>query len=259
MGVRYSPEHVDATDIHERQYSSRLDVAGGASLLFFHAERARAAVRVPVDGTGAAEPLTDGSGLAQHALSISPDDRWLAFFVAHPENGSDIWVVPLPRSPSTTTESSDAQAEGERQPRPVLEGPFNERWAAFSPDGRWLAYASDETGRSEVYVQPFPVTGAKTRLSTEGGNTPVWARNGRELFYVNGTTMMVVGIATEGRLDVGSPERLFDADERLDSNNYDVSPDAERFIMVQSDPSSSTELRLVINWFEELKELVPTR
>lgn len=87
----------------------------------------------------------------------------------------------------------------------------------------------------------------------------MWARNGRELFYVNGTTMMVVGIATEGRLDVGSPERLFDADERLDSNNYDVSPDAERFIMVQSDPSSSTELRLVINWFEELKELVPTR
>ena len=139
---------------------------------------------------------------------------------------------------------------------PVLDGPFNEVRAAISPGGRSLAYASDETGQYEVYVQPFPGPGAKARVSTEGGRDPVWARNGRELIYRNGGTMMVVAITTEGGLDAGNPERLFDADELLDST-YDVGPDAERFIMVRSDPS--TVLRLVIDWFEELKDLVPTR
>ena len=124
---------------------------------------------------------------------MSPDGRMLAFH----EHGlalPDLWVLSL---------------EGDGEPQPFLQTPFNEAASWFAPDGRWLAYVSNESGRVEVYAQPFPGPGGKYQISTEGGRGPLWHR--RELFYLtpNGG-MMAVDIAAEGALTAGTPRLLFE-------------------------------------------------
>ncbi len=127
----------------------------------------------------------------------------------------------------------------------------------FSPDGRWLAYVSDESGRDEVYMQPFPGPGGKRQISTEGGREPVWARNGRELFYRQGDELMAVEITLEP-FTAGKPTMLFEG--RYDRSyvagaNYDVTPDGQRFVFIKSSAEelAVTQLNVVLNWFEELK------
>jgi serine/threonine-protein kinase len=152
----------------------------------------------------------------------------------------------------------------DREERPLLETAFNEHSPMFSPDGRWFAYGSDETGREEVYLRPYPGVGGKRSISTDGGTEPLWAPNGRELFYRDGDKMMAVSIETDPELRVGSPEVLFEErfaiTHRADApRNYDVSRDGQRFLMVQTvDEPTPTQLNVVLNWFEELKRLVPT-
>jgi WD40-like Beta Propeller Repeat len=97
-----------------------------------------------------------------------------------------------------------------RQTHPITSTPFNETIPAFSPDGKWLAYQSDESGRDEVYVQPFPAGGSKTLVSVDGGTEPVWSGNGRELFYRNGDHMMTAAVTTQPVFRVSKPELLFD-------------------------------------------------
>ncbi len=137
---------------------------------------------------------------------------------------------------------------------------FQERSVSLSPNGRWLAYVSDRSGRDEVYVRPFPDAGASLQhVSAEGGVEPVWAHCGGELFYRNGANEMVAVQFTEAptfatvREDV-----LFSMDDYLTSNGspmYDVSPDDQRFVMLRTDAEFGyTELILVENWFEELRQ-----
>jgi hypothetical protein len=135
----------------------------------------------------------------------------------------------------------------------------------FSPDGRWLAYMSNESGRDEVYVQPFSVTGlgGTKQISVDGGTEPVWAPDGRELFYRNGDKMMAVTIVTDPELSVGTPRLLFEKrflpGPMWARRNYDVSPDGQRFLMIQREQDLvPTEIIVILNWFEELKRLVPT-
>jgi serine/threonine-protein kinase len=140
---------------------------------------------------------------------------------------------------------------------------FGERSPAISPDGRWLAYVSTLSGREEVYVSPFPeASSALRQVSTDGGREPVWAHNGRELFYRNGANELVAVQVSEGpsfawdRQDV-----LFSTEDYLDSDGYrqyDVSPDDRRFVMLRISETarSETELILVDNWAEELRERV---
>ena len=109
--------------------------------------------------------------------SWSPDGQLLAFVEINPTTGLDIWVLRM----------------GDRKAQPFLRTQFNESAPQFSPDGRWLVYTSNESGRTEVYVQPYPGPGGKWQISTEGGTEPVWNRNGRELFYRTGDKMMAVG------------------------------------------------------------------
>jgi serine/threonine-protein kinase len=202
------------------------------------------------DGSGSDERLTTGEHF-QNPESWSSDGRVLAFQEVNPTTNSDIWVLPL---------------EGERQPRPFLRTPFNEADATFSPDGLWLAYASDESGQYKVYVQPFPGPGGKRQISTEGGREPVWNPNGRELFYRNGDKMIAVDISTEPAFRAGTPRLLFEAGYEgpgpgSDGANYDVSPDGQRFVMIQAGQEEQepvTQINVVLNWFEELKRLVPT-
>jgi Tol biopolymer transport system component len=149
--------------------------------------------------------------------------------------------------------------ESDGKPRSFLVTPFLEHGTTFSPDGHSVAYLSNESGRDEVYLQPFPGPGGKTLISTEGGNAPVWARSGHELFYRNGDKMMAVDITTDPELEAGNPRLLFEG--RFDTfgslANFDVTPDGRRFVMIQEGPGMRTQINVVLNWFDELKRLVP--
>ena len=205
------------------------------------------------DGTGEAERITT-DGTVALVSSISPDGK-LAFYYTGPQAGRDLWMVPL---------------EGERKASPFLQGPFNEVSPKISPDGRWVAYISDESGRNEIFVRPFPASSGKWQISTEGGGAPVWARNGRELFYRNGDKMMAVDINqnrdSNGAVSfqAGTPRMLFEGNYVQGNNEayYDVSLDGRRFLMVkpdeQGDSTAPQQINVVLNWFEELKNRVPS-
>jgi eukaryotic-like serine/threonine-protein kinase len=198
------------------------------------------------DGSGGLERLTS-SEYEQGPTSWSPDGQLLTFNEYHPTTGYDIWVLRM----------SDRKAE------PFLRTPFNEASAEFSPDGRWLAYVSDESGRREVYVQPYPGPGRKSQISTDGGAEPVWNRNRRELFYRSENKVMAVDIATQPSFAVSKPHVLFEGAYMPAPGmvrNYDVFPDGRRFLMVKpTEPAQAapTQINVVLNWFEELKQKVP--
>jgi serine/threonine protein kinase/Tol biopolymer transport system component len=199
------------------------------------------------DGSGGLERLTI-SDPSQFPRSWSPDGQLLAFHENSPTTGFDLWVLPV-----------DDPA---REARPFLRTQFNEGAPAFSPDGHWLAYVSNESGRDEIYVQPYPGPGGKWQISVQGGTEPVWNRNGRELFYLSGGKMMAVQITIQPAFAAGNPRILFEkqyAETR--SRSYDVSPDGQRFLMLQpvgAQEQDSTQINIVQNWFEELEQRVPT-
>jgi protease II len=138
-----------------------------------------------------------------------------------------------------------------------------------SPDGHWIAYASNESGQFEVYVRPFPnVNDGRWQVSTEGGDSPLWSPDGRELFYRNGDSVMAVIIENEATFKAEKPATLFRTTNigfnfMIEGRTWDIHPDGKRFIMIQSAESgeSSTaiprQINIVLNWFEELKQKVP--
>lgn len=160
-------------------------------------------------------------------------------------SGANIWV---------------RSADGELSP--VVATDANEATAEFSPDGRWVAHGSDESGTNEIYIRSYPEGTTFKRVSDQGGVAPRWSRNGDELFYRNGNRLMAVTVVTEPELRLSSPRVLFEkAYEQnvyvtLDEQPaYDVMPDGERFLMVAD--RSVDEIRVILNWDEELKRLVP--
>jgi Tol biopolymer transport system component len=207
------------------------------------------------DGSGGLERLTT-SAYNHVPMSWSRDGQLLAFIEINPTTQRDIWVL---RMGDLSAGSGQV-----RKAQPFLQTAFDESVPRFSPDGRWLAYISDESGRYEVYVQPYPGPGGKWQISTEGGTEPAWNPNGRELFYRSGDKMMVVDVATLPGFAAGKPRMLFEGgyEPALVPNfNYDVSPDGQRFLMLKpSDEAQSapTQINVVLNWFEELKQKVPT-
>jgi Tol biopolymer transport system component len=132
----------------------------------------------------------------------------------------------------------------------------------FSPDGRWIAYASDKSNRSEIYMRPYPGPGEEVTISTGGGNEPIWVRTG-ELFYRRGDAMMVVKITTTPTVSVGKPHSLFERSYARTGafwQNYAVSPDGQRFLMIKATGREvPARLNVVLNWAEELKRLVPAK
>jgi serine/threonine protein kinase len=149
---------------------------------------------------------------------------------------------------------------GTWDPKPIINTTAFEGGAQFSPDGRWIAYVSDESGRMQVYVRPYPALDRRWPISTEGGTSPMWNRNGRELFYRNGDKMMAVDVGGGSDLTLSAPRLLFEQPyafgQTITLPNYDVSPDGKRFLMVKDEPGAG-RLNVVLNWFEELKRLVP--
>jgi Tol biopolymer transport system component len=211
------------------------------SKVYFSSNRAGGWDIYSVDssGTGETQTVLSAENL-QLANSFSPAGSPLAFMNTHTRTGMDIWMFPK---------------EGE--PFPFLNTQFRESTAQFSPDGRFLAYVSNETGPIEVYVVPYPKANERWTVSINGGTDPKWSRNGKELFYRRGNEMVAVEIKTNPSFSVGGHRTLFRG--LYYSSEYDVSLDGKEFLMVRLDPGSiPTQINIVTNWFEELERLVPT-
>jgi serine/threonine-protein kinase len=206
------------------------------------------------DGTGTSQRLAT-SEYRQRPSSWSSDGKTLAFVQGgHPATATDIWVLDV--------------GSADRQPRPVVQTPAAEGYPAFSADGRWLAYTSNDSGRQEVYVQPYPGPGPRVLVSTDGGSSPAWKADGTELFYyvvLPGNLRRMMGVpvnATAAGFFAGTPRKLFEGQYVMADpvRGYDVTPDGQRFLMVQpvdSPPEPATELVLVENWLEELAARLP--
>ena len=207
------------------------------------------------DGSGASERLAS-SERQQYPGVWTPDGRTLLFMEGDlGDLQDDIWMLPL---------------EGDRKPHPVVQTPFSEEYADLSPDGRWLAYASNQSGRAEVYVQPYPGPGARQQISVDGGTAPAWSRDGRELFYTTAqsvggqaalTKMMAVAVQLKPTFTAGTPRLLFEGRYGATAviRGYDVAPDGRRFLMVQQKDRPAmrvAEMIIVQNWVEELKQRV---
>ena len=209
----------------------------------------REAVWLPADGSGTPQPLFDPLPdiVSVQATAISRDGRFVALADDGKLGRDDIVVYDRELGVAT----------------PFLTSRFDEEWPMFSPDGRWLAYSSNETGRYEVYVRRFPEGDSKHLLSTHGGRGPIWSPNGRELFFAEGKRLMAVAVRTEPELSAGQPEPLFGGDEYIWSRvrNYDVLPDGSGFVIVRSGGGQAPlrSLRVVINWVAELERLAPSR
>jgi serine/threonine protein kinase len=198
-----------------------------------------------VGGGAPAERLASKppAGHFLHPYAWSQD--LLACTVLDPNTREDIWVVDL---------------DGRQEPKPVLRTEHREFNPTFSPDGRWLAYVSDESGQAEIYLQEYPDAGHRWTVPTRGAINPVWSRDGRELYYISGNSMMAVEVTSEPDFPIGTPDLLFESSDLVVSGgrlrrNYDVSDDG-RFLMVKWGDAED-QFVVVHNWFEELKRLAP--
>jgi Tol biopolymer transport system component len=210
------------------------------------------------DGTGEVERLHSSATYASPS-SWSGDGRLLVFVEGHPVTADDIWVRDL--------------SNAKQPPRPFLQTPASETYPTFSPDGKWIAYVSNQSGMLEVYVQPYPGPGPRLQVSTAGGTSPAWGPNGAELYYVASAgpqkpgiiNMMAVTVRTTASgISADAPRKLFEGRFALTGpvRGYDVTPDGKRFLMVlpkDLPAEPPIELVLVQNWFEELKQRVPAR
>ncbi|MEP6707320.1 MAG: protein kinase [Pyrinomonadaceae bacterium] len=188
------------------------------------------------------EELLLESNANKFASSFSPDGRFLLHSTADPKAKLDLWVLPL---------------EGDRKPFPYLTTEFAETAGQFSPNGRWIAYSSDESGRNEIYVAPFPSPVGKRQISTAGGSAPKWRGDGKEIFYrAAENKLMAVEVNGEGAsLEVGAVWALFEARPGGPGNVYDVTADGQRFLVntALEQKAPSAPITLVINWTADLK------
>ena len=211
------------------------------------------------NGTGPEEKLLE-SDVATLPVSWSPDGQSIVYSVLDPKASTRVqWMLPL---------------SGDRKPVPLAYTTFQETHGQVSPDGKWLAYYSNETGRYEVYVQSFPQGTGKWQVSTTGGQFPRWRRDGRELFYMSQASrgkMMAVDVKSSGTaFEASAPKELFDTvyinlghPGGGPYHTYAVSPDGQRFLIPRArstdQQTTATPIVVVFNWLEELKQRVPTR
>ncbi|MGA7380342.1 MAG: protein kinase [Terriglobales bacterium] len=204
--------------------------------------------RQNADGTGDKEKLLENPGIYTLPFSISPDGRYVAYdrVDSKSKTGLDIWALPMFPDKS-----------GEQKPFLVVATNFADVSPSFSPDGKWLAYANNETGRMEVYIQPFPSGAGRWQVSTAGGTRPNWRKDGKELFFFStDQQVMAVDVNQKGAsLQLGTPHALFKATTVTSgSGPYTVSADGKKFVMNTVLPQSITEpLTLITNWPADLK------
>ncbi|PYS23239.1 MAG: hypothetical protein DMG11_25670 [Acidobacteria bacterium] len=194
-------------------------------------------------GAGGDELLLE-SEQNKAAYDWSFDGRFLLFRSIDPQTGDDLWVLPISR---------------DKKPFVFLKTPFDERDGQFSPDGKWIAYQSNESGRFEIYVQPFPGPGGKFQISTSGGTQPRWNKNGKEIFYLSLDSKMMaasVKLSADGQsLEVGTATSLFPVRiaggpvPGLNKQQYAVSPDGQRFLVnLDVDEGATSPITIIYNW-----------
>ncbi len=212
--------------------------------------------RKRTDGTGDAEMLLEpGKHVFPAPRSWSPDGKFIAIQSSGEGGQTDIWVLPLDET-------------GGGEPELFTSTAFTEMGPSFSPDGRWLAYSSTETGRSEVFVATFPPGGGKWQVSDGGGTQARWSGDGRELFFRTDAGIMSVKVSSEGSsFRASRPEIVFEGNflgglqgvllPGFNFPDYDVSADGKRFVMFQgtTEGALATEAKIVLGWFEELRRL----
>ena len=209
--------------------------------------------QVPADRSHAPMQLP-AEGVSQSAESYSPDGRVIAYTAMGPGAPSSIMLASL---------------QGDRRARPMDNTKYVQGSPKFSPDGRWLAFCSNESRAPQVYVQAFPGPGPKIQVSTDGGTDPVWKRSGGEIFYRNGDSMMAVPVSSAPTFTAGRPQELWKGHYShgmssscgppgATSSNYDVTADGQRFLMIKDDDqdsATSTQIVVVLGWSEELNRL----
>jgi dipeptidyl aminopeptidase/acylaminoacyl peptidase len=200
------------------------------------------------NGTGADEVL-DKDSRVKIAYDWSRDGQYIIEGVLEPKTKWDIWVLPL----------TGQTAGGEKKAFPYLQTDFNEQNARLSPDGRWIAYSSDETDRDEIYVQTFPQHVGKWQVSTNGGSNPVWSHDGKQLFFISGDgKMTAVEVKNAGaknpQFEASSPVPLFDARLGfLSGTRFDVAKDGRFLIPRQASQTAPTPITVLANWESALK------
>jgi len=246
-----------------RESMTRLTFGGGNSFpvwtadgryLAFHGSHGMLWTRS--DGTGQPQELTQ-SGNPQNPQSFSPDGKHLAFVEISPATGADIWTLPVESSPSALRAG---------KPQAFLQTPFHERGPVFSPDGRWLAYFSNESGNYRVYVDSFPNKGHKWQVSPDDNSGPMWSRNGKDLFFSHfrgPAELMAVSYSSRGDSFVTNQARVWsDKIARFTATkSYEPGPDGKRIValMPAGTPGESRDrLTFLLNFFDELRRRMPS-
>ena len=213
---------------------------------------------IRADGAGEAQLLLESKG-DPDPHSFSPDGKRLAFAEVGANTGDDLWTLPL--------DVSDPEHPKPGKQELFLRTPFDEVEPAFSPDGRWIAYMSNESGRNEVYVRPFPVGSGKWQISTTGGFHPIWSRDGRELFYENPDKRIIVTTYT-AKADSFAPDKPRPwsntqiLEPAVEPWNLDLAPDGKRFAVfprpeATGEQKGSVHVTVLLNFFDDLRRRVP--
>jgi Tol biopolymer transport system component len=203
------------------------------------------------DLAGEERRLTTSQTFTPHTpFAWAERGRLLVFQQVSRDAGLDIGVIPI---------------DGSGPSRPIINGPSDEAKPAMSEDGRWIAYQSNSSGQWEVYVQPFPGLSGRWQVSSQGGVAPIWAPNGRQLYYRSDQAVMSVPVDTKGTtFRYGNPRKLFEgpyvpeAETPFDARSYVLAPDGRRFLMMKEPAPPPTQIVIIDNWVEEVKRLVPT-
>ena len=187
-------------------------------------------------GQGTEEVVTDGPA-GKALYDWTADGREVIFGRQNKDSGWDIYAAPI---------------QGDHKPRPLVETPFNQTEARVSPDGKWLAYVSDESGQNEVFVQSMNDPSARVQISRDTGSSPRWARSGNELLYLSKDRLISVKLAPGGALNPGKPVALFE--DKRDWSGYDLARDGRLIVARKAEEKGmGTQINVVLHWFDEMK------
>jgi serine/threonine-protein kinase len=208
------------------------------------------------DGAGDVQRLTESKN-NQHGGSFHPNGKILAFSETTTSNNRNVMILSI--------EGDEATGWKPGQPTVFLGAPYDEGVPTFSPDGRWMAYLSTESGSTQIYVRPFPGPGGKWQISSNAGDNPMWSRTKPELFFTSGDRLMVARYAVEGNsFHADRPDAVWEAESyvprpRPPSRDLNLHPDGERFVVAAQDPVNPGGAVLILNFFNELRRIADPR